>query len=363
MQSVPGGLWIPLPAGFQLGPPGQTGAAAMTMDASAEKCAFIIQVPKSGTLHSFEFRQATNTNQPDNGLRISFQDLNASGNPDGTQDQFRTITTGFGAGVWLTPPGPLTNDGTNGGTKRSVTKGDYVACVVEFESFVAGDSVEISALGAPSNNPEWNHSLGWYFATFVASWTKQTDDAPCLALKYDDGSYGSFPLPVWPIKTVNTRTWNNGGSPLRRGVRFQLPMACRCAGAWARLDLDGDADLTLYNNADTVLATVNLKSVNRSGVNGGVHFTYWATAQDLAANTTYRLVVTPSSGTNMSFYDLDIEASALLAAMDGGSQWYSTWGTTGSWTDTDTNRGLMGLLIDGIESGGAGGEHAYVFAA
>jgi hypothetical protein len=343
-------VWLPASPAITNG---ALSLASFTCNASGDRVGFVIQAPKAGTLHSFEFRTSSVLNNPDNGVRLSFQSV-AAGDPNGTQSQYRDITGTISASSWQTPPGPLTDDGTDTGVKRTVTKGETFACVVDFVNFVASDSFAVTVLGI--------NAAGQPIVTnqYVAdgssgSYSKNTTNLPILALKYDDGSYGEFDVPIWPILATNSNTFNSGSTPDERALRGQFSAPCRCAGGWARIDLDGPADLVLYDNASSVLASASLNENWRS-VNNGVPFrALWSSAVTLSAATTYRLAVKPTSGASIISYDFDVNSAGLMACVSGGAQFYgSTRTNAGAWTDTTTQRPVMGFILDGFADDTAG---------
>src|SRR5262245_35066085 len=168
------------------------------IDAAAEKDAFIFEAPKAGTLDMFEFSLGAVTQAPTNGLKCSFQDVSGStGDPDGVIDQFRTVTGGLSAGAWVAP-GLITSDGTDTGTKRAVAKGDLLACVIEFASFSAGDSLSLNTITASRDSINQRP----YPDYFTAAWAKFASAIPVMALKYSDGTYAHVPGLV-AHKTIN----------------------------------------------------------------------------------------------------------------------------------------------------------------
>jgi len=345
---------IPMPGLYAIG---ATAYATTTIDATAEKVAWIFQVPRTGTLEWFEFRIGTFT-QCTNGLRLSFQDVSVTaGEPDGTLDQFCDITSGLAANTWQTPPHALTHDGTGGGTKRSVTAGQWLACVVQFVSFAASDSLLVSRTLSPATDSSM------YAIDFVASWT--TRPGPLvLALKYSDGTYSPVSTyPSGPWKTLNTQTFNSGSTPDERGIVFVLPMAMRVVGAWLRGDLDQVCDLVLYDSSDAVLASYTNDPDIRGTTTGQCLSYLFATSVTLTAGATYRLVLKPTTGSSVVLYDADVESSARLQAMATGVNWYGTSRTNaGAWTDTDTTVAFLGLIVDGVDTTvGSGGGGAFTF--
>ena len=350
MITIPGGFWYP--PHFVSG----TGLILQTttLNAAAEKVAAVFRVPRSGVLNRCEFKLGTVGNNPDNGLRVSFQNLDASGNPDGTQDQFRTLAGPFASNSWNVP-GLMTSDGTDTGTKRTVTAGDRIAFVIEFESFVAGDSVQVDRLVTTSVQPGLSELYTDEFVT--GAWVKRTAGLDAgmisIALEYETGGYENIHHECYPALTVSARTFNNASTPDEAGVRFQVPVTCVCDGAWTKTDQGGtgDLDVVLYDNADTVIASA---TVDASATATGVTTldVRWAPVT-LSANTTYRLTVRPSSGGAVSHYEMTVSTNALLAAAPAGVQWYRTTRTdAGAWTDTTTALGVMGIHISQLEESG-----------
>lgn len=362
LVDVPGGILFPSPIPLSAGLPAL--AAMSTVNDANDKIAYIIQVPKSGTLDWFECQQFANTNNPDNGLRFSFQSLSATtGAPGGVQDQFRTLTSGFGNRAWLVPPGVMTNDGTNGGTKRTVTVGDWIACVVEFESFTAGDSVSFAELNLSTGaSGAASPTVNQYVSVFETAWINAIGAGP-IALKYSDGTYGVLPLWWSPMLTINSTGFNSGSSPANRGIRFKNAFPCRVAGMWVRFSAgDANYNVTLYDNADNILSQTLIDGNFDVSAGGNNTLIYFDTKVDLAANTIYRLIISPTAASpNVTLYDFDVSVAALMAAVQGGVEWYSSNGTTGAWVDSTANRAFMGLIIDAISDGIGGGSGGVFF--
>lgn len=230
IQRIPGGLFLPMGYNASTAAPVFSSSTALTTANS--RAAIVFQVPRTGTLDWFETRQALNSNNPDNGLHYSFQDVGTNGDPDNTEDQFAVVTAGFGAGVWLAPPGYMGSTGTGSGSKRSVTRGDWLACVIKFASFVASDSVNMTQLGL-SNVVDSMQNLKYndFSSDGGVSYGKVANNGIVIALKYDDGTYEPIGWPDGPLLTINTRsTFNTGSTPDERGLLFQLPFPARIAG-------------------------------------------------------------------------------------------------------------------------------------
>jgi hypothetical protein len=352
LTAIKGGLWLPLP------PHGMSTLTIQSalLDGSGEKYAALIQVPKTGTLDSFEIGLRTVTTFPTNGVRMSFQNVSTTTDhrPDETQDQFADVVSSPGTNGWMVPPNAMTDDGTGGGVKRSVTAGDYLACVVEQVN--SGDTwnLNVSMFDLDGSS---RLAFGYPGSSHKAAgtWTANVD-MPCIALKYDDGSYEFIAPWVYPMKAINAPTFASNSNPDERGLYFQFPMEVEVDGAWLSLDLDGDADLVLYDSdGSSELRTIVLDTNYRNGNGQKVWYARFAPVT-LTAATNYRLVVRPTSVTQLGIYDIDVESAARLDCVEGGQVFHYTERTNaGAWTQTTTKRPWMGLHISKIHDGTGGG--------
>ncbi len=336
--------YFPSYGGVDYGPPALTAA---TLNASGDRYAYVIRVPKSGVLHSFEFRTAAVANNPDNGIRLSFQDIDTgTGFPDGVQDQYCDITGTLSATTWQVPGHALTDDGSSGGVKRTVTAGQRLGCVVDFVSFAASDSFQVAPLTLSTRLDNW------YSADGSSGAYAQSNATANMVLKYDDGTYATLPFNWMPATAVTTRTYNTGSTPDERALRFQVPFDCKCDGAWALIDLDNPCDVILYDDSNNILGSYSLVVAERINSAARIYLVSWAPVE-LTRNTTYRLSVKPTTGSSVSIYDFDVPSNAYLAAVEGGIEWYtSTRSDGGAWSPTTTNRPWMGLALGGfIDSG------------
>lgn len=332
-------------------------------NAAGDKSAFVIQVPKSGTLDYFEWVMGTVNNNPDNGIRLSFQDIDpATGFPDGVQDQFADMTGTFISGAWQVPT-VMTDTGLSGGVKRVVTRGQYLGCVLDFINFVALDNWGPNCQSASATTYMATHHSAYCLNGSTGTYVK-TNNTPAIALKYNDGSYGIIPF-VYPMLAGNTHAYNNGSTPDERALRFKVPYSCRITGFWVRLLSGAVMDVILYDSANNVLASASLDPDIRGGTATETISMLFNTEVTLDPAETYRLSFLPTSASSISIYSIDVPNNALLATIPGGIEWYSsTRVNAGSWTDVTTNRLLAGLILNGFDlsgAGGGGGEHSSVF--
>lgn len=313
------------------------------LNASGDRAAFVVQCTRAGELDSFEFRVGTVTNTPDNGMRLSFQTVDpATGFPDTVVDQFRDITGVFSSNTWQIPPGPLTSDGTNGGTKRTVAVGEYVACVIDFVSFVALDSIGISVFDSLSNNAPNTYCVDGQTGAYI----KSTSEMPVLALKYADGVYQTFTENCWPLLAINSTAFNSGSTPDERSRLIVPSKAYRVVGAFFRGIIGGALDLIVYNDADGVLGTVSLDPDLKGNVGQGTNYG-WFTPFNISAGATYRVAVKPTTVTNVTVLNFDVNSNGLLAAFPSGITSFASNRTDGgAWSSVNTNWPAIGLVVD-----------------
>lgn len=316
-------------------------AAVVSLSAAGARAAILVRCPKAGTLDKFEWMNQSYSGT--NTVRHSFQDVDpATGFPDGVVDQFRTGNPGNG--LWVTP-GLITSDGTDTGTKRTVAKGEILACVIDFSAYTNGTN-SIRGLNDTSQ------LVNQYLASFNGvSWARAgTSSLPLLALKYDDGTYGFLRDWIWPITAITARTLNTGSTPDEIGVKFQVPWDCVVDGAHVMAAVTDDLDVVLYDANDNVLASGSIDKDVISAVTAGIHVVVFPAAATLSRNTTYRLVIKPTTANNVTVYDATGDAVALMAAMPAGANWVMTERTNaGAWTDTTTRTPwLHSLMVSSI---------------
>ena len=348
-----GGLLIPhLPRVFN-GNIGQT-----TLNAATHKWAGIIRIPKSGTLDQFEFRGNQAGLEAASRVRLSFQDVSlADGFPDGVQDQFRDMAVGdFDAGRWQKPPGVMTDDGTGGGVKRVVTRGDLIACVIEYDVFVALDVVNVhhASLGtAPSTNFAFPYMVEDVGAGYVKKVTQ-----PRFGIKYSDGSFAELSPNVLPdIQDGFESTFASDTTPDEIGLRFRLPFPVKVGGAWAGMtSFASDADLVLYDlDGTTVLSSVSMDGNLTSISTDVVVFQHFPDEIALLANTFYRLALKPTTVSTLRIGSRQVDTAALMNLLPGGDDFIWTQRTdAGAWTEIPTKRPLLGIYATAFDAGVVG---------
>lgn len=327
-------------------PNGTPNTANVTLAAnSGAKVAFVFLVPVTGTIDLVEFFTASSTGTHTD--RVSFQDIDtATGLPDGGVDQFRTLNL---ANNGWNVPGLITSDGTNGGSKRSVTKGQLISIVFDYSAYTSG-SATLRA------NSSANPLLGLaYTATHNGtSWSMGgTNNIPMFVLKYDTLGYVSNGHePIYAATAAASTTYNSNSATDEIGVRLTLPFACTVDGGAALVDSDGDWDLVLYNSSNSAIASASIDKDTRVSNAGYYTRAYFNTSVSIVAGDTYRLTVKPTTTTSLTLYEYTYNANGHLVASAAGSSWYKTSRVdAGAFSNSDTSQPIMALSISEIDDG------------
>lgn len=345
----------------------QTGLPAFAsklFDGGTDQLAFILTVPKTGTLDRFEFRTGAVTTWPTNGIRCSFQDIDtATGNPDGTQDQYRDIVTALSANAWVDSEypgaGTLEVGGADGGGKRAVTRGQKLACVIELVNTGDTTSFNVSSISTVAARAELNGYLPHMRHNASGAYAQQGSDISIVALKYNDGTFGY--VNAFPFSAINTHSLTAAGNPDEVALALTTPVVpLRIGGAW--MLLNGSAtgrafDVVLYNNVTQkaqfqIVDTDELVSASAASL---CAFLFDAD-YDVATSETWRLAHKAGAAATAS-YSFDVAAAALLDSMEGGQDisYSERQNGTDPWSPIATRRLFAGFLFTAFDDGAGGG--------
>ena len=329
----------------------QSSYAAKTIDAATEKYAVIFQAPKTGNVAKIGFRTMTVSTDAATRLKISLQALDGSGNPDGTILPVGLNTAKFD---FTAAPASATAYTATIDTALAVTMGTIYAVVIEYGTFVASDSVQIAS--------GWRTERLPYGDLYTGTWAKN-DDNQNIWVEYDDGTYANMPL--IPAVTTTTIFATTATNPDEVGLSFIVPFPCRISGGWVeRIGAAGaDFDMILYSGT-TALQTISFDG-DHTQIGGTDKFFYFrfATQQTITANTTYRLIVKPTTTTTSGILTTCTmpNANAIGQILGVTAAWVYTYRVdAGAWTDSTTfvvpRMGIMiDQLDDGVQTGGGGG--------
>lgn len=366
--TLPGQNLITYPATPKY-PPGITSAfnaTTLIIDAAGERMAFMGQfwTPDGGakTIDSVSFLPGAVVSAGGSTLRVSLQNVSTTLSPmqpDGIQDQFRDVALNtVSSNTWFTT-GLLTDDGTNGGIKRTVNSGDILAVVFEFQAFAGADIFRL----ATANVHEFN--FGPFSALQAPTWTAQNLPSNVL-FTCSDTSIGCF-FGAPPRISHPSISYSNASSPDEYGIRFTAPVGMMVEGiSWYGLanSFTADFELVLYQNT-TVLATIPISGVqSRSLSNNRFSDLKFASKQTLVKDTQYIISIKPTTANtvNALFYQTADTSHINLFPGSVTTELVSRT-DLGAWAvDATPTRRLfhLGVLISDIEipSGGGGGAGA-----
>ena len=334
-------LWYGINAGV--------GASAYTLDATGEKAAVIFQIPADGNITNLGFRTSTVTTGDT--MKIGLYTVDASGNPTTTAYKGMVAGTQVVADI---------DDNTYfnvtlGTQATSVVKGDIVALVIEYNSYVAGN------MGITTITSTGGSALAGfpYGDLYLVSWTKQST-LLAVTIEYSGGVYypilGILPLGSAGVSFVNANV--NTATFDEYGIRINIPIPARAVGIWAALygNTNADFEAILYEGT-TALKTIAHDGDYTASV-GTVtpFFLFFSTAQDLTANTNYYIAIRPTTTTNLSFYFFTAPSVAAAAQFHGGAGAYRVKRLNqGAWTEETTIIAHMGIILDAFSDGVGGG--------
>lgn len=345
LQAIKQGLPFPPWPTQVAGAPG-LGLASFVLDAASEKAALIFAATAAKSIRTIHYRTGTVTTGDTLDVRVETVDTAANGDPTGTlwatNTNAASVVAGGDDSVWKSAT--LTADAT-------LAIGDVVAIVLVNGG--GGGNMQLAAYGEMvSGFP--------YGDLFTAAWAKSI--IPMFVVEYSDGSFEPVQGFLDQGAPITPTTFNSGTATNRRGNMFQVPFPTRTNGCWVWVDADGPFTCTLYDSdGTTVLATTaTINQFQRSTAAGNIAFYPWiaspSAAPSLLANTNYRIVVIPTSTTNLTTYDFDVTDADMLNMFVGGTLMHASVFTSSAWVETTTRRGYLGVMLDAFDDGaGSGG--------
>lgn len=349
LQSIKYGLPLPVWPNLVASLPS---LAANVIDGAAKKAGIVCKATAAKNIRKVHFRTGTVTTGDTLDIRIETVDA-TTGLPTGT--------------LWATNTNVAHVLGNGDDDKWNST-----AALTADATLAVGDVYAIVINNGGGGGSWWisryeDQSLGGgfpYGAFYNASWAKQATQSLIVA-EYSDGTFEPV-LGVLEFGTFNATAFNSGSGVNQRGNRMSLPFPARASGAWMWGIPGGDYAIKLYDSdGTTVLATtgtIDKDIVQVAGV--GLQFHPFTTKATLAANTTYRIAVVPTTVTDVTLYEVDVASAAMMDMFPGGSNIHRTINTAGVWSQTTTTRSFVGVFLDAfddaVSAGGSGG--SFVFA-
>jgi len=346
-----------------------TFAASSTVDAAAEKIAFIGHVFWEGSPSAAKTMDSTSkvhwrsgtvtfANASTN-LRVGLQDVSTSAGPparpDGTFDVYKDLVPGtdtIGGNSWI-----VTTLNTSG--SKSVTHGDLIAIVFDMTARAGSDSVAIPyGLGAGSAGQD-RQNVPTVVSQVGGTWSVNTTAAvPNVMIEASDGTlgvlYGSYFL-----TTGSAYSFSSSSSPDEYGLIFQVPFRCKVGGLRAIIGstaATADFSFKLYSDPLGTPTLITSKACLGEQFAGFTDDRYWQdmlTAEPiLEPNTDYCLSVeaTAAGSLDLGYISLLDAAHARINGVRYCRRGSRTNGT-GAFSETDTQIPFVFPILSQIDDG------------
>lgn len=324
---------------------------AFTLDETTDALEFIFAAPAgvaSTTITRLGFRQGTLTGTAPV-FRVSLQGVDGTGIPDGT------IKASGSAFFDYTPTSGNNNkwQWVTLGASYAAAPGEILALVIKYQSGTIDASNKCSFTSTLAINSQ-NFP---YVITNAAGVRTKTQGPLVYGFGTTGQAYGS------PLDSTTNTSFNSGSTPDEHACRFLLPTGWgstyRIRGVGLAF-VTGAAGhvlrVTLYSGT-TVLQQVDWDTDHATGFANVVADILFdeSSLTDLSYGSVYRLGLAPQDTTNQNVGHITVAANADLDAYPGGLEMYTSTRTdAGAWTDIDTRRLNLDLLLDDL-TGGAGG--------
>ncbi len=326
-------------------------AISAIMDAPGERQGVVFQITQAGDIATvYLYSRTAGTADT---VKVSLQSVStSSGLPTGTilgatNSAYGTALINAGM-TWFT---------VTLGEVATVTAGQWVAIVIEWNSYNSGNISFYNTFGINNSALSGYYSVSDVTAT-PGTWVKgNATIAYCLSLCYAY-SGGVFKIngnaPFGGCHGTATSI-SSATTPDEAGNYFQVPVKMRAYGAWLYGDLDGDGTISLLDASNNVLSSVSIDPDYRGATSYVLNKYILSTPVTLSTGTWYRLIY--SGGTVAStLYYIYAPSAAGMGIYDGGTLCYATSRVDGgAWTNVNTTRQQIGLLIDQFDDGVSGG--------
>lgn len=325
------------------------------MDAATERLAVVFMAPRSGIINRVALRTGNVTLNAASVVRFSLQDTTLVSSlrvPDGIQDQFRDHDNSVVLDNTIIETGLLTDDGTDGGAKRTVVTGDMIAFVIEFETFNTSDLIRMGILTGADEEAGYanvnNHANPLVFNG--SSWSKAgtVNTIAMLAIEYQtDGWFGIHPQSV--LAQGYTTLLSTDGNE-EAGNRVRVPFKCQVAGVQAGVESGADAFLRVYDASETLIAEGVAEVLEGGTVVDSIEMLLDSPVI-LEANTDYFFVWAGEVGNAISVLEWSLTDAKFRNAMP-----WKGWAavsradfTTDPFSESPTDVHDMYLVISGID--------------
>jgi len=330
-----------------------------TLDAAEEFVVQVIRFPKTGTLRRVGLRFASvNTGYT---IVVSLEKVGSTvAQPVATTNAAKTLYTTGSESAQITSG--LTSDTVNyieinGSTGVSVTAGDLVAITVRLIA-VTGIGLNVSVPASANGMETYNGSF--YSATYLGGTWANVASSPVISLIYSDGF---CPLEnTTPPCNASNLLYNSASTYPYTGIRVSYPFKCRVTSMRFHCDVDGDCEVIVYDSDEyTVMSgPISMSSLQRGSTGARWMNVIFPTKLTFEADTNYRVIVRPTTTTNIFLTGWSLVDDATYQAIDSFIEkdrvimtQRATAPSSGDHTWVDTvGKYVIQLTIDGLDAGG-----------
>ncbi len=281
-------------------------------------------------------------------LRISIQDVGATGYEDGTPDVYADLV----GGTDTITTSVINSTAMESGTK-DITHGDLVAVSFELTARGGADSVIVTRTGTSAIMPYCTEDTG--------SGPVKRAALPLVTVEFNDGTLGWFSndSTVWS-HAVST-AFGSSSTPDEYALVFRLPFPATAIGLYARLSgvaATDDFEAILYS--DPLGTPVAQRTITQDADLTGLGQSYERsiTAYSLLAATDYAVAIRPTTANTLSLTQYDYgSAGHLRGATTLGTNWYLGTRTnqTGAFTPNTNILPILGVRLLAFDDGAGGG--------
>lgn len=332
----------PLPwPGVNLANTTVTVGASTVLDASGEYECYVGYAREAMTISHVGFRVNTATGSPTADVRIETVDA-STGLPTGTLWNTNTnIVTGALSTGWTLQA--LT-------ASASIAKGQVFAVKILYNS---GTTLTLNNVGGAI---EGQKAIPYRVVNTGTPTKTVLSATPAMVLGSNSTTFYRI-IGMLPITTITNGTFSNTNAA-KRGLRFQVPFACRATGIRHYLGTAvGDFNAAILDDAGNELSSSSTAFEGDIGLNtvSGSCDLFLDNAVILTPNTWYRATIEPSSATNSAVFFFTLPSADYASGMPGGTKGHYTTLASGVWDDSGTDKvPLMDILLDQLDDGVGG---------
>jgi hypothetical protein len=319
---------------------GMTSVPTIILDAAGEKVAFILQAPKTGNIISVSF--VTETVTVSDTLKIGIYTVNTStGEP---------TVTAYGGMVAGTVSNPVSNTGytVTLATPAAAVCGDYIAVVIEFNSYVAGNLKICRGFGS-------NEGFPYMLAMASSAWTK-LGSLLNMYLTYTGGEIPWIPQSM-PLLSSSSGVVNFTGAstPDEYAIKITPVVNTQLRGVYGPIAINETSYMTLklYDASNNVLGSNNFYGNVAQTISARWRTLLFPTPYTLLAGNVYRISFI-TVGCQISLYRYTFMDANSLSVMPLGNACVFSYRTDGGgWTDVN-GRIHCALIFDDVSIGSGG---------